>query len=151
MKRYFFTLAAAACLLGTALPVQAKKAYGKTFKVEAIQTPEQLAAKMETATTLNNIVVQGPIAQVCQAEGCWLKLKNTAGEDMLVKFKNHAFLVPKDLTGTATVYGNAVKKTITVEEQRHMAEDAGKSASEIAAITEPRSEVRIESTGIVVN
>ncbi len=151
MKKYIFTLTAAALLSGTAFHAEAKKAYGKTFKVAAVQTPEQLAAKMEKASTLNNIVVKGPIAQVCQAEGCWLKLKNTAGEDMLVKFKNHSFLVPKDLTGTATVFGTAVKKTISIEEQRHMAEDAGKNADEIQAINAPKTEVRIESTGIIVD
>ncbi len=149
MKKYIFTLAI--LLSGAAFHAEAKKAFGKTFKVAAVQTPEQLAAKMETATTLKNVVVKGSIAQVCQAEGCWLKLKNTAGEDMLVKFKNHSFLVPKDLSGTATVYGTAIKKTVTVDEQRHMAEDAGKNADEIQAINTPKTEVRIESTGIVVD
>jgi hypothetical protein len=151
MKKYFFTLFSAAMLTSLAFHAEAKKTYGKTFKVANIQTPEQLAEKMARTSTLEHVVVKGPIAQVCQAEGCWLKLKNTAGEDMLVKFKNHSFLVPKDLTGTATVFGTATKKTISVEEQRHMAEDAGKSSSEIQAITEPKTEVRIESTGIIVD
>jgi len=151
MKKYFFTLTATVLLLGATFNSEARKAYGKAFKATSIQTPEQLTAKMEKATTLPNVVVKGPIAQVCQAEGCWLKLKNTAGEDMLVKFKGHAFLVPKDLTGTATVFGTATKKTISVEEQRHMAEDAGKSDADIQAITAPKTEVRIESTGIVVD
>jgi len=151
MKKLFFTLTAAALLSGAALQAEAKKAYGKAFKVAAVQTPEQLAAKMGDKTTLPNVVVKGPIAKVCQAEGCWLMLKNTAGEDMLVKFKDHSCLVPKDLTGTATVYGTATKKTVSVDEQRHMAEDAGKSASEIEAITAPKTEMRIESTGIIVD
>lgn len=151
MKKYIFTLAAAVLLSGVAFHAEARKSYGKTFKIAAVQTPEQLAAKMEKAATLDNIVVKGPIAQVCQAEGCWLKLKNTAGDDMLVKFKGHSFLVPKDLAGTATVYGTATRKTISVEEQRHMAEDAGKSDAEIQAINTPKVEVRIESTGIIVD
>jgi hypothetical protein len=151
MKKYFFTLVAATALTGLAFHAEAKKSYGKTFKVAHVQTPEQLAAKMEKATTVQNVVVKGPIAKVCQAEGCWLMLKNTAGEDMLVKFKNHSFLVPKDLTGTATVYGTATKKTISVAEQKHMAEDDGKSSSEIEAINTPKTEVRIESTGIIVD
>lgn len=151
MKKYIFTIAAAVLLTGTAFHAEAKKAYGKEFKVSNIQTPEQLLAKMENSTKLDNVVVKGEIAQVCQAEGCWMKLKSGSGEDMLVKFKNHSFLVPKDLTGTATVYGTATKKTISVDEQRHMAEDAGKSAEEIQAINTPKVEVRIESTGIIVD
>lgn len=137
-------------LTGLALHAETKNTYGKTFKVANVQTPEELATKMATTNTLQNVVVKGPIAQVCQAEGCWLKLKNAAGEDVLVKFKNHAFLVPKDLAGTATVFGTATRKTISVEEQRHMAEDAGKSDAEIQTITAPKMEVRIESTGIMV-
>jgi hypothetical protein len=151
MKKYFFTLVAATMLTGVGFHAEAKKNYGKTFKVANVQTPEQLASQLEKTTKLENVVVKGPIAKVCQAEGCWLMLKNTAGEDMLVKFKDHSFLVPKDLTGTATVYGTATKKTISVAEQKHMAEDAGKTASEIEAINTPKTEVRIESTGIIVD
>ena|SRR5436309_3001551 len=151
MKKYFFTLVATALLVGAAFHTEAKKVYGKAFKAASVQSPEELTAKMQHATSLPNVVVKGPIAQVCQAEGCWLKLKNTAGEDMMVKFKGHSFLVPKDLTGTATVFGTATKKTTSVEEQRHMAEDAGKSDAEISAITAPKTEVRIESTGIEVD
>jgi hypothetical protein len=151
MKKYIFLFLAAACLSASS-PVDAKKAYGKSFKVQSVQTPEQITAKLETENNIKNVVVSGEIAQVCQAEGCWMKLKNTAGDDMLVKFKDHAFLVPKDIAGkNAVVYGTATKKTISVDERKHMAEDAGKSASEIEAINEPKIEVRIEATGIVVD
>ena len=151
MKKYIALLFAAACL-SAASPAEAKTPYGKSFKVQSVQTPEQLTAKLEKQSTISNVVVSGEISQVCQAEGCWMKLKNTAGDDMLVKFKNHSFLVPKDIAGKkAVVNGTAMKKTISVEEQRHMAEDAGKSSSEIEAITTPKTEVRIEATGIVVD
>ena len=150
MKKYIFLFLAAACL-SAAAPVEAKKAYGKSFKVQSVQTPEQLTAKLETENNIKNVVVGGEISQVCQAEGCWMKLKNTAG-DMLVKFKDHAFLVAKDIADKkAVVYGTAMKKTISVDERKHMAEDAGQSASEIEAITAPKIEVRIEGTGIVVD
>jgi hypothetical protein len=151
MKKYILLMLAAACMTG-AVPAEAKKAYGKSFKVRSVQTPEQLTSKLVNKSTIPGVVVKGQIAQVCQAEGCWMKLKNTAGEDMLVKFKNHSFLIPKDLAGrNAVVYGTAMKKTVSVDEQRHMAEDAGMKASEIEAITTPKTEVRIEATGIVVD
>jgi hypothetical protein len=149
MKKYLLLLAATALIANNC---DAKKAYGKPFKVVAAQTPEQLTKKLEAKSTIPNVVVKGTIAQVCQAEGCWMKLKNSAGEDMMVKFKNHSFLIPKDLAGRPTVvYGTATKKIISVEEQKHMAEDAGATDAQISAITEPKSEVRIEATGIVVD
>lgn len=151
MKKYIVLLAAA-CALAASPQANARKAYGKAFKIQSVQTPEQLTAQLAKKSTIPGVVVKGEISQVCQAEGCWMKLKNSAGDDMLVKFKDHAFLIPKDLAGRPTVvYGNAVKKIISVDEQRHMAEDAGKTASEIEAITVPKTEVRIEATGIVVD
>lgn len=149
MKKILYAAGFACGLLvgGTA---QAQQAYGKPFKAADAQTAEALSKKLEAKSNIPNVVVKGEIAQVCQAEGCWLKLKNSAGEDMLVKFKDHAFLIPKDTKGTATVYGTATRKTISVKERQHMAEDAGKSEKEIAAITTPKVEVRIEAEGLVV-
>ncbi len=150
MKKYIF-LFATAVSLAVATPSEAQTAYGKSFKVQSAQTPEDLMKKLETQAEVKGVVVKGTIAQVCQAEGCWMKLKNGAGEDMMVKFKDHAFLVPKDIAGkSAVVYGTARKKTVSVDEQRHLAEDAGKSSEEIAAITAPKIEVRIDATGVVV-
>jgi hypothetical protein len=149
MKKLLF-VAAAACGLLFTTDAQAQKTYGKSFKVAEAQSAEALSQKLEKEAKIPNVTVKGEIAQVCQAEGCWLKMKNPGGEDMLVKFKNHAFLIPKDTKGTATVFGTAVRKTISVEERRHMAEDAGQTKEEIAAITTPKSEVRIEAEGLVV-
>src|SRR5690349_736615 len=115
MKKYIFLFVTALCM-SAAAPAYARKAYGKAFKAKSVQTPEQLVKKMESQSEIPGVVVKGRIAQVCQAEGCWMKLKNSAGEDILVKFKDHAFLIPKDLAGKNTVvYGTAVKKTISVE------------------------------------
>lgn len=149
MKKILFAAFAACCML-TAVNADAQKSYGKSFKAKNAQTAEALSKSLEAKANIPNVVVKGEIAQVCQAEGCWLKLKNTGGEDMLVKFKDHAFLIPKDTKGNAVVFGTAVRKTISVEERRHMAEDAGKTQEEIAAITAPRTEVRIEAEGLVI-
>ena len=151
MKRYLVLLVAACSLIMTA-PATARKTYGEVFKAQAAQTPEQLMAKLQQQPTIKGVTVQGQIAQVCQAQGCWLKLKNPSGQDMMVMFKDHSFFVPKDIAGKNTiVYGTAMKKTITVAEQRHLAEDAGMSAAEIAKITTPKAEVRIEASGVVVD
>ena len=151
MNKFLLAIATILLLLSGNI-AEARKSYGKGFKVLAVQTPEQITEKLKTLATIPNVTVQGQISQVCQAEGCWMKLKNSAGEDILVKFKNHSFVIPKDQAGKATiVYGTAIKKTISVEEQRHMAEDAGKTKEEIEAITIPKIEVRIEATGIVID
>ena len=56
-----------------------------------------------------------------------------------------------DLAGaSAVVCGTASKKSVSVADQRHFAEDAGKSAEEIAKIKEPKDEIRIDATGILI-
>lgn len=127
------------------------KLYGKEFSTAKAIKPEALSTSMGDKTTMENIVVEGTISQVCQAEGCWLKLKNAAGQDIMIKFKDHAFLVPKDIAGkTAVINGTAMKKVVSIEEQRHLAEDAGASPSDMAAITQPKEELRVEATGVMV-
>lgn len=152
MKRILFPILTAAMLTAFVPTADAKKKgklYGQTFSETGVMEASQLSTKMGSSNSLPNVAVKGKIAQVCQAEGCWIKLKNEAGEDVFVKFKDHAFLVPKNLAGKkAVVYGTAVKKTVSVDERRHLAEDAGASKEDMAAITEPREELRIEATGV---
>lgn len=149
MKKFLFSVVAA-CGLLFAVEADAQKTYGKAFKTTGVMTAEDLSKKLETETRIPDVVVKGEITQVCQAEGCWLKMKNSAGEDMLVKFKDHKFLIPKDTKGSVVVFGTAKRKTVSVEERRHMAEDAGKSKDEIAAITTPKTETRIDAEGLIL-
>ena len=51
----------------------------------------------------------GRIAQVCQAEGCWMMLEDN-GQAVRVMFKDHAFLIPKDSSGHAEVIGVLSRK-----------------------------------------
>ncbi|WP_276134617.1 DUF4920 domain-containing protein [Polluticoccus soli] len=125
--------------------------YGQEFKIENVHTMRSLNKAMTDKTELDNIKLEGRISQVCQAEGCWVKLKNAEGEDVFVKFKDHAFVVPKDLSGRAAIVtGKAIKKEVSVDEQRHLAEDAGASEAEIARINTPKQELRIEAVGVMV-
>ncbi len=127
------------------------KPYGKTFSAQKAMDVKGFLSAMQGKETLEDVVVMGEIAQVCQAEGCWMKLKNAGGEDVFVKFKDHSFVIPKDLAGHKVwVKGTGVSKVISVDEQRHYLEDEGASADQIAAVTEPKSELRIDATGIIV-
>lgn len=93
----------------------------------------------------------GPIADVCRAEGCWLTMQPAPGQMMRVRFKDHAFFVPKDISGkTAVVEGVVVHETVSVAQQRHYAEDAGKSKQEIAAITKPVEQYNFIADGVWV-
>lgn len=65
----------------------------------------------------------GRIAEVCQAEGCWMMLEDD-GVAARVMFRDHAFLVPKDASGRAVVHGVLSRKTLSPEAVEHLAADS---------------------------
>lgn len=94
--------------------------------------------------------VEGDVSEVCQKAGCWLKIATEDGKEMFIS-TNHEFFVPTDIVGKKVVVeGNAYKSVTTVEELQHFAEDEGKSAEEIALITEPVSEYKLLAKGLVI-
>lgn len=97
-----------------------------------------------------DIKIKGKVVEVCQKEGCWIKMETKDGT-LMVKMNDHAFLVPIDMNSkTIVVEGNAKMKTTSVSELKHYAEDAGKSKEEIAKIKEPKKEVSFNALGILV-
>ncbi|MEM9835512.1 MAG: DUF4920 domain-containing protein [Bacteroidota bacterium] len=99
--------------------------------------------------TLEQVIVQGEVTGVCQAKGCWMTIAGK--EDMMVRFKDYGFFMPKDIDGREVVmHGRAYYQTTSVDELRHYAEDAGKSAEEIAMITEPKKELRFLASGVLL-
>jgi len=95
--------------------------------------------------------VQGKVVSVCQAEGCWMKLKQSNGADIMIKFKSHSFFVPKNIMGKDVVLNGVAKMTTTsVEMLKHYAEDAGKSKEEIEKITAPKTEIEFVASGVLV-
>jgi hypothetical protein len=100
--------------------------------------------------TTADVKVKGKVVEVCKAEGCWIRMETASGP-MLIKMKDHAFMVPLALNGkTVVVDGTAELQETSVEMLKHYAEDAGKSKTEIAAIKEPKKEITLQAKGILV-
>jgi hypothetical protein len=91
------------------------------------------------------------VEEVCQAKGCWMKLDLENGEQVMVKFKDYGFFMPKDIAGQEVIInGKAFVNEMSVDEQQHYAEDAGKSAEEVAAITTPKRTYSFEADGVLL-
>jgi len=91
------------------------------------------------------------VAEVCQAKGCWMKLDLDNGEQVMVKFKDYGFFMPKNIAGQEVIInGKAYVNEVPVEELRHYAEDAGKTPEEIAAITESKKTYSFEADGVLL-
>ena len=141
------------CGILLAQPPKGPADKGMTFgeKVEAKNAipVADLPAALEKSDKAK-VKVEGKVVEVCKAEGCWLRMETASGT-MLIKMKDHAFLVPLSMNGkTIIAEGTASMKTTSVEMLKHYAEDAGKSKEEIAAITEPKKEMVMQATGVLV-
>lgn len=101
-----------------------------------------------------NVIMRAKVSDVCQAKGCWMNIVDPSGataDEIFVQFQDYGFFMPKDIAGREViVQGKAYKQETTVEELKHYAEDAGKTAEEIAAITEPVMEKKFMATGVVL-
>ncbi|MFN4298683.1 MAG: DUF4920 domain-containing protein [Thermaurantimonas sp.] len=97
------------------------------------------------------VKVRGKINECCQKKGCWMDVDLGNGKSMVVRFKDYEFFVPKNSAGyTAIMEGYAKLEVQDVEWLRHKAQDAGKSAEEIAAITQPDTSITFMANGVII-
>ena len=105
------------------------------------------ASLQETDTV--QAVIRAQVLEVCQAKGCWMKLALADQRTVMVRFKDYGFFVPKDLAGSeVTVAGKAFVSTVSEEDRQHLAEDAGASEAEIAALKGAVQEPGFEAHGV---
>jgi hypothetical protein len=155
MKKYFFLLVMVfSGLLVNAQPPagDAKPGdfYGEKVSPDGSATIAEVAAKMKSDEAVN-AKITAKVLEVCSKKGCWVKLAIDDKTTAFVKMKDYGFFVPMAAVGkTVLIDGELKTKTVSVAEQKHYAEDAKQSAEEIAAITEPKKELRIVAKGITV-
>ncbi|MGB5227550.1 DUF4920 domain-containing protein [Eudoraea sp.] len=91
------------------------------------------------------------VTDVCKSKGCWMKLNLKNGEEVMVKFKDYGFFVPKDIEGREVVVnGSAFIDNMSVEDQKHYAKDAGESQEVIKQIKEPKKTFGFEADGVLI-
>ena len=124
---------------------------------ESIQ-PNDAIDKMTLAATYKNLKAgdsvmvkfKSEVKEVCQSKGCWMRM-DVGEEEAMVKFKDYGFFMPLDIAGEEVIVeGMAFVEEVSVDEQRHYAEDAGKTAEEIAEITEPKRTLSFVSSGVLI-
>jgi len=97
--------------------------------------------------TINSKMV-ATVVEVCQSKGCWMKLNLDNGEQVMVQFKDYGFFMPKDIVGKEVIInGKAYVNEMSVEEQKHYAEDAGKTSEDINA---PKKTYSFEADGVLL-
>ncbi|KAG1654424.1 Epimerase family protein YfhF [Nymphon striatum] len=82
-------------------------------------------ANMAVADTMKTKFT-ATVTEVCQAKGCWMRLKMNDGQETMVRFKDYGFFMPMDIAGKeVTVNGLAFVEEMSVEDQKHYAKDGG--------------------------
>ena len=72
-------------------------------------------------------------------------------EEAMVKFKDYGFFMPKNIANKEViVHGKAFVAEVSIEDQRHYAEDAGKSKEALIAIIEVEKTLSFEADGVLL-
>ena len=119
----------------------------------ADQEFDQLLAELQALETAHPELVL-PNSPTQRVGGTITKQFPTAdGQEMRVRFRDYAFFVPKDLSGhEVVVSGWAYRRNVPKSELQHYAQDAGKTAQEVAAITQDEQQFTFLADGVrVVN
>lgn len=162
MKKIVTQLATAALVIASitlSVPARAQKdtdqtnvkSYGDAITKEGAISTAELAKTMKEKDEAA-VKVEGEVITSCAMKGCWMDMKMDDGSTMKVRFKDYGFFVPtKGLEGKrAVIKGTATREVVDVATLKHYAEDAGKSAEEIAKITEPQTKLMFLADGVLI-
>ena len=119
---------------------------------------KNLLSKKEIIETYKNLKVgdtaivkfAAKVNEVCQSKGCWMRL-DIGDHEAMVKFKDYGFFMPKNIANKEViVHGKAFVAEVSIEDQRHYAEDAGKSKEALIAIIEVEKTLSFEADGVLL-
>ncbi|HHG85417.1 MAG TPA: DUF4920 domain-containing protein [Bacteroidetes bacterium] len=124
--------------------------FGAAVSAEGAMPSSDLISKLAGQDSVH-VKLEGSISSCCQAKGCWMTMPLTDDEDLMIKFKDYGFFVPKNSTGKpAVIEGWAYHELVSIEELRHYAMDAGKSPAEVEAITEDEERITFMADGVLI-
>lgn len=154
MKKFLFLLlfviaGSLAMQAQTPQPAEKGVSYGLVVTSDGAVSIPEMEGKVQDNKYRGKI--RGKVSEVCQEKGCWMKLENAGGEKLMVKFKDYGFFMPKNIVGKEVVLdGEASVNEVSVKQQKHYAEDAGKSKEDIAKIRQSRKEMQFVAKGVLV-
>lgn len=128
--------------------------FGDSIMASGAIEAKTMAAQYKTMKVGDsvNTKIKATIKKVCQSKGCWMTLDlGDDTEEVMVKFKDYAIFMPKDIAGKEVILnGKAYVTKVSVDEQRHYAEDEGQSQEDIDRITQPKLTLSFEADGVLL-
>ena len=150
MKKTFLFIPTLLIIVSTAIG-QSFNNYGEKFSPDITHAYSSVKASIQNKS-MDNVTLEGKIVQTCPKKGCWVRMKVSESDTLMVRFKDYGFFVPKEgmEKKKVIVKGKAFMDTMSVEILRHYAEDAGSSEQEILKITEPKYIVNFLADGVLI-
>ena len=150
MKKIFLFIPTLLIIVSTATG-QSFNNYGEKFSPDITHAYSSVKASIQNKS-MDNVTLEGKIVQTCPKKGCWVRMKVSESDTLMVRFKDYGFFVPKEgmEKKKVIVKGKAFMDTMSVEILRHYAEDAGSSEQEILKITEPKYIVNFLAAGVLI-
>mgnify|MGYP003670103671 CR=1 FL=1 len=127
--------------------------FGDAFDNQGAISDQEMLKMYNTLSITDTLQIKftAIVAEVCQAKGCWMKLRLDDGQQAMVRFKEYRFFMPMDIVGQeVAVNGLAFVSEMSVEDQRHYAKDAGKSAEDISKIKDSEKSFGFEADGVLL-
>jgi Domain of unknown function (DUF4920) len=145
-----FVLTLAAFAQNNPKPASKGVIYGEgTTNTEAVSVVDMEKQVQDKGSFTGKITAK--VTEVCLEKGCWMKVEKGNGETIMVRFKDYGFFMPKNIVGqTVVLEGEAKEKEVSVKQQQHLAEDAGKTKAEISKIKEVKKETQFIAKGVLV-
>lgn len=121
--------------------------FGSEMEISEINHSQSLRQAIEGTITDEEIFITTEVAQVCQKKGCFF-IAQEGDLSARITFVDYSFFIPTNSAGkTVTLRGVLSEKTISEEQAKHYAEDAGKDPSLISG---DQKEYAIVATSVAI-
>lgn len=127
--------------------------FGDSIEFNNVLSKEAMLSKYQNLKDTDTLTVQfeSTITQVCKKKGCWLNVELSPEDNSFVRFKDYGFFAPLNSDNHPVILqGKAFVTTVSIQELKHYAKDAGKSEQEILLITEPKVTYGFTADGIAI-
>ena len=124
--------------------------YGEIITKNNISTLPSVISELKNSGQIET-TLSGKIISTCPKKGCWMRVE-TGNDTLFIKFKDYGFFVPKSgVDGKKVVFkGTAFYDTVSVADQKHYAQDAGKSKEEIEQIVDDQYKLSFIADGVII-
>ncbi|MCF6279878.1 MAG: DUF4920 domain-containing protein [Flavobacteriaceae bacterium] len=129
------------------------KSFGAEITDVGFISKEAMSSKFQNLKAGDTLSIKfaSKINSVCKKKGCWMILDLDEGKESMVRFKDYGFFMPLNADDREVIVsGKAYVTEMSVKELQHYAEDEGKSAEEIASITEPEFTYAFLADGVLM-